>query len=112
MGPAALEAAEAARQETSEGVQASHAQDQALGAEASTAAEAGSSHMSGFASASLASLQGLESELAPGLSTRLQPPPSGGLQKCRKQGTEIAFLGGVWRPGSQLSISLHLTSFF
>ncbi|KAK9827565.1 hypothetical protein WJX74_010806 [Apatococcus lobatus] len=75
----AVEAAASICQEASAGLQTSHAQDQALGAEASASAGAGCSHMSSFASASLTSLQGLQSELAPGLSSRLQPPPSGPL---------------------------------
>lgn len=58
-------------------MQAGYAQDQALGAETSAAAEAGSSEVSSFAAASLASLQSLESELAPGLGSRLHLPPSG-----------------------------------
>ncbi len=52
-------------------------QDAALAAEATQEAEAGSSFIGSFASSSLSSFQGLEAELGPGLSTRLQPPPSG-----------------------------------
>ena len=116
---AAVAAAESLRLELADGAQAGSAEDHSLAAGTTEAAVAGSSHMTSFAASENSSLQELEAELVPGLSSRLQPPPSGALftrqmeaavRPCKVAGTPCNFMSAVHQVSTSMGLQKAKTT--